>query len=72
MTTTAKQLDLSALTPALRREMQDFYQFLLSRSKKTEKNVAKEAINYRFSDLCGKLSWKGDAVAAQRSMRDEW
>jgi hypothetical protein len=25
-----------------------------------------------FADLCGQLSWKGDAVAAQRSIRDEW
>ena len=72
MTTTAKQLDLSALTPASRREVQDFYQFLLSRSKKTEKDSSKRSPNYRFSDLCGKLSWKGDAVATQRSIRDEW
>jgi hypothetical protein len=27
---------------------------------------------YLFTDLCGTLSWKGDAVAAQRSLRDEW
>ena len=27
---------------------------------------------YDFSDLAGKLSWKGDAVAMQRSLRDEW
>jgi hypothetical protein len=25
-----------------------------------------------FADLCGQLSWNGDAVAAQRSIRDEW
>lgn len=28
--------------------------------------------NYDFSDLAGKLSWQGDAVATQRSLRDEW
>lgn len=72
MPTTAKQLDLSALPPASRRELQDFYQFLLTRSQKTRKAGAKQVENYRFSDLCGKLSWQGDAVAAQRSLRDEW
>jgi hypothetical protein len=28
--------------------------------------------NYDFSDLAGKLSWQGDAVEMQRSLRDEW
>lgn len=32
----------------------------------------KERNNYDFSDLKGKLSWQGDAVAAQRQLRDEW
>ena len=27
---------------------------------------------YIFTDLCGTLNWKGVAVAAQRSLRDEW
>ena len=36
----------------------------------TEKN--KEQNNYDFSDLAGKLSWQGDAVATQRKLRDEW
>jgi hypothetical protein len=27
---------------------------------------------YDFSDLVGKLNWKGDAVAEQRKLRDEW
>jgi len=27
---------------------------------------------YDFSDLVGKLSWQGDAVAEQRRLRDEW
>ena len=31
-----------------------------------------EAREYDFSDLAGKLEWRGDAVAAQRSLRDEW
>ena len=28
--------------------------------------------SYDFSDLEGTLSWQGDAVAAQRQLRDEW
>lgn len=27
---------------------------------------------YDFSDLAGKLQWKGDAVEEQRKLRDEW
>ena len=27
---------------------------------------------YDFSDLAGKLEWKGDAVTQQRNLRDEW
>ena len=27
---------------------------------------------YDFSDLAGKLQWKGDAVEEQRRLRDEW
>ncbi|MEL6353697.1 MAG: hypothetical protein AAFR58_18385 [Cyanobacteria bacterium J06627_28] len=29
-------------------------------------------LEYDFSDLTGKLAWKGDAVAMQREIRDEW
>ena len=28
--------------------------------------------NYNFSNLAGKLSWQGDAVATQRNLRNEW
>ena len=27
---------------------------------------------YDFSDLVGRLNWQGDAVAMQRTLRDEW
>lgn len=30
------------------------------------------ASRYDFSDLSGRLKWKGDAVAVQRTLRDEW
>jgi hypothetical protein len=28
--------------------------------------------SYDFSDLAGRLSWEGDAIATQRVLRDEW
>lgn len=65
----ANQLDLTPLPLPLRREIKDFYQFLLTRSKQKS---SISTLKYSFSDLCGKLSWKGDAVAAQRSIRNEW
>jgi len=35
-----------------------------------EKSESKK--KYDFSDLVGKLKWKGDALAEQRKLRDEW
>jgi hypothetical protein len=31
-----------------------------------------EDVRYDFSDLVGRLSWRGDAIAVQRELRDEW
>lgn len=70
--TTTSQLDLSVLPPASRKEIKDFYQFLLERSGSAKKALPSKAVKHSFADLCGKLSWRGDAVAAQRSIRDEW
>jgi len=28
--------------------------------------------SYDFSDLVGRLTWRGDAVTMQRNLRDEW
>jgi hypothetical protein len=61
-------LDISELPAPERREMRDFFQFLLTRRTTTNKPKA----SYTFTDLCGTVNWKGDAVAAQRSLRDEW
>lgn len=69
MPITANQLDMTLLPPASRRELRDFYQFLLSRKEKTNK---KQVLKYDFTDICGTLSWSGDAVATQRNIRDEW
>ncbi|MEH2320439.1 hypothetical protein [Nostoc sp.] len=32
----------------------------------------KQQPNYDFSDLVGRLTWRGDAVGVQRNLRDEW
>lgn len=40
---------------------------LTIRSSDTAKNH-----HYEFSDLAGRLAWRGDAVAEQRGIRDEW
>lgn len=68
----AKQLDLTVLSPSARREVRDFYQFLLSRQTKPRKSGVALGNGHSFTEICGKLSWKGDAVATQRGMRDEW
>jgi hypothetical protein len=34
--------------------------------------VSKRINKFDFSDLTGKLEWKGDAVTQQRILRDEW
>ena len=31
-----------------------------------------EVNKYDFSDLAGKLSWKGDGLALQKTLRNEW
>lgn len=30
------------------------------------------ADRYDFSDLTGRLSWRGDVIEEQRALRDEW
>ena len=45
----------------------DYVQVATSSDKKTETNS-----NYDFSDLVGKLEWRGNAVNEQRLLRDEW
>ena len=53
-----------------------FVQFLRSLTyveiETKEKQAVAPSPNYDFSDLSGKLEWKGDAVTQQRAMRDEW
>ncbi|MBN2401622.1 MAG: hypothetical protein JXN64_04410 [Spirochaetes bacterium] len=35
----------------------------------SEKNIKKK---YNFSDIAGKLSWKGNALEIQKELRNEW
>lgn len=35
-------------------------------------SVEKQQFKYDFSDLVGRLALQGDAVAMQRTLRDEW
>ena len=72
MTKNPNQLDLSPLTPNSRREIRDFYHFLLERGGRRQKNNQAKLVKRSFTDLCGQLDWKGDAVAAQIIMRNEW
>lgn len=37
-----------------------------------EEHAEAQAKKYDFSDVFGKLEWKGDAAAEQRRLRDEW
>ncbi|MBC7774321.1 MAG: hypothetical protein H7246_02700 [Phycisphaerae bacterium] len=46
------------------------YVKVVSQPAKSAKNLPKP--KYDFSDLAGKLQWRGDAVTEQRRMRDEW
>ncbi len=35
-------------------------------------SIGKQQFKYDFSDLVGRLTWQGDALAMQRTLRDEW
>jgi hypothetical protein len=37
-----------------------------------EETTSPSEKKYDFSDLVGKLEWKGDALAEQKKLRDEW
>jgi len=41
-------------------------------SSSNKKIAQSNPVQYDFSDLIGKLEWKGDAVGQQRLLRDEW
>lgn len=41
-------------------------------TKPNSKSSQKEKDKFNFSDLYGKLEWKGNALAEQRKIRAEW
>jgi hypothetical protein len=47
---------------------------ILVRQDEGGRQIAGDGIvaQYDFSDLTGRLSWRGDAVEVQRVLRDEW
>ncbi|MBE9235238.1 hypothetical protein IQ227_04065 [Anabaena aphanizomenioides LEGE 00250] len=51
-------------------------QYALNSDNENVKSLAistdKKPKKYDFSDLMGRLNWRGDAVEMQRSLRDEW
>ncbi len=58
-------------------ELKDFEQLMHQRVKVivlANNNPIKtqQKAPYDFSDLVGKLAWKGDALSQQRALRDEW
>ncbi len=52
-----------------RQEVENFINYLLWRQQQIE---AREPKGCNFSDIAGKLTWQGDAVAVQREIRGEW
>ena len=47
--------------------------FTLNKEVEVTITFEEEKLNkYDFSDLAGKLSWKGDALAFQKNIRNEW
>jgi hypothetical protein len=47
--------------------------FTLNKEIEVTITFEEEKLNkYDFSDLAGKLSWKGDALTFQKTLRNEW
>ena len=61
------QKTLDQLEENEQEEVLEFINYLLWRQGKFV-----QLKTYDFSDLAGKLTWQGDAVATQRDLRDEW
>lgn len=47
--------------------------FILNKEVEVTITFEEEKLNkYDFSDLAGKLSWKGNALTLQKTLRNEW
>ncbi|MEJ5312105.1 MAG: hypothetical protein WHX52_20245 [Anaerolineae bacterium] len=62
--------ELENMSPAMLDQVLTFARFLKYQKQADHVTILSE--RYDFSDLVGKLSWRGDAVAMQRQLRDEW
>lgn len=62
--------ELENMSPAMLDQVLTFARFL--KYQKQADHLIVPSGRYDFSDLIGKLSWRGDAVAIQRQLRDEW
>ncbi len=62
--------ELENMSPTMLDQVLTFVQFL--KYQKQADHVSVPSGRYDFSDLVGKLLWRGDAVAMQRQLRDEW
>ncbi len=62
--------ELENMSPAMLDQVLTFARFL--KYQKQTDHVTIPSERYDFSDLVRKLSWRGDAVAIQRQLRDEW
>ncbi len=62
--------ELENMSPAMLDQVLTFARFL--KHQKQAGQVTMPSERYDFTDLVGKLSWRGDAVAIQRQLRDEW
>lgn len=59
------------LRPLRKLSMTEGQRVRLSLESKSGDEASAKAV-YDFSDLIGKLSWNGDALAEQKRLRDEW
>ncbi|TAE58486.1 MAG: hypothetical protein EAZ76_04210 [Nostocales cyanobacterium] len=72
------QVAMSLLKGDLSLDLTELLQkrYALHSDSKNVENLAistdEKLIKYDFSDLVGRLNWRGDAVEIQRSLRDEW
>ncbi|MBN2390022.1 MAG: hypothetical protein JXR84_04840 [Anaerolineae bacterium] len=62
--------ELENMSPAMLEQVLTFARFLKHQKQADRAKVPSG--HYDFSNLAGKLSWHGDAVATQRQLRDEW
>ena len=59
------------LRPLSKLSMHEGQRVRLLLESKPSKGLSADT-SYDFSDLVGRLIWKGDALAEQKRMRDEW